>query len=103
MDFSEVFEFYEDEFKKRAGTYKYVRCKEAKSMFKSFFPNVKYVFVRKSSFDNEKSDVVMKYGIDLCSTNIYIVTNEGKCLSLGSSEWGHLEEVKDTSKFIVEV
>lgn len=106
MDFSEVFEFYENELSKRFGNCKYVRCKDTRDILKSIFPNVKYAFVPKRTSDNVKINVVTKtkdmFGLDVSGTNVIIITNEGKCLNLGSSEWGHLI-IQDTSKFIVEV
>lgn len=97
MEFSEVFEFYENEYTKD----KYVRCNKTKNELKKMFPNIRYVFVMFNNFEKQKTKVVSCDGfLDIGSTNIIIVTNEGKCISIGSSEWGHIQE-EDPSKFIM--
>lgn len=94
IDFDKVNEFYEADW--CIGHYKFMKCELALANLKTMFPNIKWVFVQTSisqeGFIAYNPPTVENDCLDMCSRNYIIVTDEGKVIALGTSEWGHLEE-----------
>ncbi|ATI17331.1 hypothetical protein [Aeromonas phage AS-szw] len=102
IDFDNVSEFYGESW--HVDSYKYVKCEHALANLKGLFPNIKWVYVLKQiPFDGQEAynpPTVDGDCLDICACDYVIVTEEGKIISLGTSEWGHLEEM-NTDKFEV--
>ncbi|UYD59228.1 hypothetical protein HPMBJEAJ_00113 [Aeromonas phage avDM6] len=92
IDFDNVDEFYSQEYQKGIGHYR--KCKDALKNLKGLFPNIKWVYVFTHNYELENPDysTVVNGCIDICSRDYIIVTEQGKVIGLGTSEWGHLEE-----------
>lgn len=87
------------DFDKEVKNYKFVKCDKATERMKSFFPNVKHVFVTYRFWDNSIDDPTTDCGIYFDGSTVYIVTQENKVLCLSAGEWGEISEC-DTSKFV---
>ncbi|ADQ53200.1 hypothetical protein 65p192 [Aeromonas phage 65] len=99
MDFDNVDEFYSQEYQKGIGHYR--KCKDALKNLKDLFPNIKWVYAFTHNYELENpSPTVVDETIDICSRDYIIVTEQGKVIALGTSEWGHLEET-DADNFEV--
>lgn len=99
IDFDNVDQFYSQEHQKGIGHYR--KCKDAIKNLKDLFPNIKWVYVFTCEYEFENPKPTVENGcIDICSRDYIIVTEQGKVIGLGTSEWGHLEET-ETDNFEV--